>query len=282
MNRQKVVYTQKLAEYEENVSKVFKKNGKIERDFYEKESLKLQHELVKLQKWVIDNEKRLLIIFEGMDTAGKSSTIKEFNSYLNPREARSVALPKPNSKELGQWYFQRHIKQIPNAGEIVFFDRSWYNRAGIEQIFGFCTQKQHNHFYHQVNGVEEMLIDDGIFFFKFYLNITEETQRNRIKDRENNPLKSWKLSKLDYMSMEKYDEYEILRDKMFRFSGTENVPWCEFDANDKKRARLNAVRYLLLNMEYEGKNDKLITGVDEKIVKLHNKGKYDVKCDYLA
>jgi len=248
---------------------VFKKYGKIERDFYEEESLKLQYELVKLQKWIIENDKRLLVIFEGMDTAGKSSTIKEFNAYLNPREARSVALPKPNSKELGQWYFQRHIKQIPNAGEIVFFDRSWYNRAGIEQIFGFCTQEQHEHFYRQVNGVEEMLVDDGILFFKFYLNISKETQENRIRDREKNPLKSWKLSELDYKSMEKYHEYEVLRDKMFRLSGTPHAPWCELDANDKKRARLNAVRYLLLNIAYEGKDESVINGVDEKIVRLH-------------
>ncbi|MBT8349190.1 MAG: polyphosphate kinase 2, partial [Sulfurovum sp.] len=240
MINQKIIYTKDLAEYQEKPSKVFRKSGKIERDFYEKESLKLQYELVKLQKWVIDNEKRLLVIFEGMDTAGKSSSIKEFNNYLNPREARSVALPKPNSKELGQWYFQRHLKQIPNAGEIVFFDRSWYNRAGIEQIFGFCTQEQHDQFYRQVNGVEEMLIDDGVLFFKFYLNISRETQANRIKDRENDRLKSWKLSELDYRSHEAYGEYEVLRDKMFRNSGTDHAPWCELDADDKKRARINA------------------------------------------
>ena len=282
MDKQKVIYTKALAEYTKKPSKVFKKNGHIERDFYEDESLKLQYELVKLQKWIIDNNKRLLVIFEGMDTAGKSSTIKEFNAYLNPREARSVALPKPNSKELGQWYFQRHLKQIPNAGEIVFFDRSWYNRAGIEQIFGFCTQEQHDHFYKQVNGVEEMLVDDGILFFKFYLNISKETQENRIKDRENDPLKSWKLSELDYKSMERYHDYEILRDKMFRISGTEHAPWCELDANDKKRARLNAIRYLLLNIPYEGKDEKIVPGVDEKIVKLHNKGRYNGKCNHLA
>jgi polyphosphate kinase 2 len=269
MTNQKVVYTQELAEYKEKPKKVFKKNGKIERDFYEDESLKLQYELVKLQKWVIDNNKRLLVIFEGMDTAGKSSTIKEFNAYLNPREARSVALPKPNSKELGQWYFQRHLKQVPNAGEIVFFDRSWYNRAGIEQIFGFCTQSQHDHFYNQVNDVETLLVDDGMLFFKFYLNISKETQENRIKDRETDPLKSWKLSELDYKSMAKYAEYEVLRDKMFKLSGTEDAPWCELDANDKKRARLNAVRYLLSNIDYDGKDTTLITGVDKKIVTLH-------------
>jgi len=269
---QSIVYTKELSEYKEKKSKVFKKNGNIERDFYEKESLKLQHELVKLQKWIIDNDKRLLVIFEGMDTAGKSSTIKEFNNYLNPREARSVALPKPNSKELGQWYFQRHLKQIPNAGEIVFFDRSWYNRAGIEKIFGFCTQEQHELFYAQVNGLEEMLVDDGILFFKFYLNITEETQASRIKDREDDPLKSWKLSDLDYKSMKKYTEYEVLRDKMFSKSGTQKTPWCELQADDKKRARINAVRFMLSNIPYEGKDESLVAGVDKEIVKLHNKG----------
>jgi polyphosphate kinase 2 len=224
VKKQTVVYTKDIPEYKIKAKKVFKKNGKIECDFYEEESLKLQYELVKLQKWVIDNEKRLLVIFEGMDTSGKSSTIKEFNSYLNPREARSVALPKPNSKELGQWYFQRHLKQIPNVGEIVFFDRSWYNRAGIEQIFGFCTQGQHDHFYRQVNGVEEMLVDDGVLVFKFYLNISYKTQTNRIKDREDNKLKSWKLSALDYKSHEAYPEYEKLRDKMFKLSGTVFAP----------------------------------------------------------
>ena len=272
MKKQKIIYTKKLAEYENKTSKIFKKSGKIEDKFYEKESLKLQYELVKLQKWIIETNKRLLIIFEGMDTAGKSSTIKEFNTYLNPREARAVALPKPNSKELGQWYFQRHLKQLPNAGEIVFFDRSWYNRAGIEEIFGFCTHQQHEEFYQQVNPLEKMLVDDGILFFKFYLNITKETQMNRIKDREDNPLKSWKLSELDYKSMKKYDAYEVLRDKMFKLSGTQTVPWCQLDANDKKRARLNAIRYLLSNIEYKNKDKRIVMGVDKKIVTLHNKG----------
>jgi polyphosphate kinase 2 len=271
MHLQNITYTQELAEYKDKSSKVFKKSGNISRGFYEKESLKLQHELVKLQKWIIDNDKRLLIIFEGMDTAGKSSSIKEFNAYLNPRQARSVALAKPNSKELGQWYFQRHLKQIPNAGEIVFFDRSWYNRAGIEQIFVFCTQEQHDLFYKQVNGLEEMLVDDGVLFFKFYLNIREETQASRIKDREDNPLKSWKLSDLDYKSMKEYTQYETLRDKMFKLSGTAESPWCELQADDKKRARINAVRYLLSNINYEGKDENVITGVDKRVVTLHNK-----------
>jgi polyphosphate kinase 2 len=271
--KQKVKYSDEIAEYLLDRDDVFKKNGNIKRSFYEDEILKLQHEMVKLQKWIIDNQKRLLVIFEGMDTAGKSSSIKELMCYLNPREARVVALPKPNSKELGQWYFQRHLKQIPNAGEIVFFDRSWYNRAGIEQVFGFCTAQQYKLFYKQVNDVEKMLVDDGILFFKFYFNISYDTQAKRIAQREKDPLKNWKLSELDYKSHQAYAKYEKLRDKMFKKSGSSFAPWCEFDANDKKRARLNAMRYLLMNIDYDGKNKELLKGVDKKIVTLHKSKK---------
>ncbi len=272
MHTQQITYTKNLSELSKKPSKVYKSNGKIKTSFYDKELLKLQHEIVKLQKWVIESKQRLLIIFEGMDTAGKSSTIKALTPYLNPRSSRSVALPKPNDKELGQWYFQRHFKQMPNEGEMVFFDRSWYNRAGIEQIFGFCTQAQHEHFYAQVNEVEQMLVDDGVLFFKFYLNIDHQTQADRIKDREQNPLKSWKLSKLDYMSHERYDDYVLLRDKMFSLSGTSHAPWVCLEAVDKKRARLNAIRYLLNNIPYEGKNEVLICGVDEEIALLYASG----------
>ena len=263
-------YTKELAEYKENSKKVYKKNGKIETKFYLEVLQDLYLELVKLQKWVIENDKRLLIIFEGMDTGGKSSSMKALNRYWNPREARTVALSKPNSKELGQWYFQRHLKQIPNAGEIVCFDRSWYNRAGIETIFGFCTQEQHELFYNQVNDVEKMLVDDGVIVFKFYLNISKETQAKRLEDREGDPLKSWKLSDLDYKSHAKYDEYLELRDKMFEKSGTNTVPWCMLDANDKKRARLNLIRFILSNINYANRNDKLITGIDKKILTFYN------------
>ena len=267
-----VPYTKDLPEYTQKKRKVYRKSAKIKTSFYEKELYRLQHEIVKLQKWVIDTNQRLLVIFEGMDTAGKSSTIKALTPYLNPRSSRSVALPKPNDKELGQWYFQRHFKQLPNEGEMVFFDRSWYNRAGIEQVFGFCTQAQHEHFYAQVNEVEKMLVDDGLLFFKFYLNIDKETQAERIQDREKDPLKSWKLSKLDYMSYEKYDTYVALRDKMFRLSGTVHAPWICLDAVDKKRARLNAIRYLLYAIDYEGKDTAFISGVDEKIVSTYAEG----------
>ena len=265
-----VTYTKDISEYQEKSKKIFRKNGKIETAFYNEELLKLHLELVKLQKWVIENDKRLLIIFEGMDTGGKSSSIKSLNRFWNPRESRSVALSKPNSKELGQWYFQRHLKQIPNAGEIVCFDRSWYNRAGIEQVFGFCTEEQHELFYRQVNDVEKMLVADGVMVFKFYLSISHETQGKRIKDRENDPLKSWKLSDLDYKSHIEYDTYVELRDKMFDKSGTSLAPWMMLDANDKKRARLNLIRFVLNNVEYEGRDNKLICGVDEKILSFFN------------
>ena len=263
-----VRFSKTLAENRDEVKKVFKKNGKIEKKFYEKELLKLHLELVKLQQWVIDNDERLLIIFEGMDTGGKSSSIKSLNRFWNPRESRSVALSKPNSKELGQWYFQRHLKQIPNAGEIVCFDRSWYNRAGIEQVFGFCTQTEHELFYTQVNDVEKMLVDDGVIIFKFYLNISKETQGKRIKDRENDPLKSWKLSDLDYKSHKEYNKYVELRDKMFSKSGTTPAPWIMLNANDKKRARLNLIRFILDNIEYKNKDKQLIVGVDEEVLTL--------------
>lgn len=263
-------FIKELPEYEEKQKKVFKKNGNIETKFYNEELLKLHLELVKLQKWVIANDKRLLIIFEGMDTGGKSSSIKSLSRFWNPREFRSVALSKPNSKELGQWYFQRHLKQIPNVGEIVCFDRSWYNRAGIEQVFGFCTQEQYDLFYEQVNGVEKMLIDDGVMIFKFYLNISYETQAKRLKDREDNPLKSWKLSDLDYKSHEAYEEYVELRDKMFADSGTSYAPWIKLDADDKKRARLNLIRFILDNIEYDDKNLDLIKGVDEVVLEIFN------------
>jgi len=266
MFQQRLIVSDSLPEQTLPSSKVFKSSGKIKTKFYDREFTRLQYEMVKLQRWVIETDQRLLMIFEGMDTAGKSSTIKAFNAYLNPRKTWSVALPKPTEVEQGQWYFQRHLKKLPNPGEIVFFDRSWYNRAGIEMVFGFCTPRQHEEFYAQVNDVEKMLVDDGVLLFKFYLNIDKETQAKRIRDRENDPLKSWKLSELDYKSHERYDEYVELRDKMFRLSGTSHAPWIELEAVDKKRARLNALRYLLSNVDYPGREMDRIAGVDRSVV----------------
>jgi len=276
MQNQKVIYTTNLPELILPPKKVFKKNGKIKRKFYEEHMLELHVELVKLQKWIIENKKRLLCIFEGIDTAGKSSSIKALNYYLNPRKTWVVALPKPTEVELTQWYFQRYIKHFPNGEEWVFFDRSWYNRAGIERVFNFCTKEQFELFYKQVNDVENMITDDGIMLFKFYYTISKETQKKRIKEREKNPLKSWKLSELDYKSLEKYDEYIKLRDKMFRDASL--IPWVEFDANDKKRARLNTARFLLSNIDYTDKNHELITGVDKSIVKFHTFNR-NIECE---
>ena len=266
MKQQEIIYTKNLPEYQYPTKEVFRPSGRLRGDFYERELLALQYELVKLQKWVVEEKKRVLILFEGMDTAGKSSTIKAFNTFLNPRKARIVALPKPTQEERGEWYFQRYLKRLPHSEEMVFFDRSWYNRAGIERVFSFCTKEEHQRFYAQVNGVEEMLVDDGIYLFKFYLNITHKTQKKRMKERERNPLKNWKLSEMDYRSMKHYKHYVKLRQKMFKKSGTAKAPWVCFDANDKKRARLNAIRYLLMNIPYEGKDTALLEGVDEKIV----------------
>ncbi len=267
MFEQKIIYSNNLTELQLPKKKAFKKSGKIKRKLYEELLLELDIELVKLQKWLIEKKKRMVTIFEGIDTAGKSSTIKVLTNYLNPRNLWIVALPKPNEDELTQWYFQRYIKHMPNASEWVFFDRSWYNRAGIEMVFGFCSKEQYNLFYKQVNKLEKMLAEDGIMLFKFYYSISKKTQAKRIKDREKNPLKSWKLSKLDYEGHKKYEEYIKLRDYMFERASF--IPWIEFDANDKKRARLNTIRYILSNIEYEGKNKELITGVDETIVKFH-------------
>jgi polyphosphate kinase 2 len=267
MQNQEIIYTTNLPELTKSKGKVFKKSGNLKSSFYQKHMQDLHLELVKLQKWLIDNNKRLLCIFEGIDTAGKSSSIKALNLYLNPRETWVVALPKPTEVELTQWYFQRHLERMPNGGEWVFFDRSWYNRAGIEQVFEFCTNEQHELFYKQVNDVEKMLADDGIMLFKFYYSISKQTQADRIKDREEDPLKSWKLSKLDYKSFKRYNDYIVLRDKMFKEASY--IPWVEFDANDKKRARLNTARFLLSNIDYDNKNSDLICGVDKSIVKLH-------------
>ncbi|MEY3089787.1 MAG: polyphosphate kinase 2 [Pseudomonadota bacterium] len=269
MRAQTAEFTKELPEYTKKKEKVFQSNGKIQNAFYEAELFKLQHEMVKLQQWIIETQKRVLLIFEGMDTGGKSSTIKALMEYLNPREARSVALPKPNSEEQGQWYFQRHLKHVPNAGDIVFFDRSWYNRAMIEQVLGFCTQEEHDHFFLQVNDVERMLVDDGMLVFKFYLNISEKTQAKRLKEREKNPLKNWKLSDVDYESHKAYGKYTYYRDKMFNLSGTLIVPWIELKADDKKRAKLNAMRYLLSNIPYENRDMNVVKGLDEAIVTFH-------------
>ncbi len=233
---------------------------------YEEELETLQIELGKLQQWVKNNGKRLAIVLEGRDAAGKGGTIKRFTQYLNPREMRVVALPKPTDAERGQWYFRRYIKQLPNAGEIVFFDRSWYNRAVVEPVNGFCTPTQYKHYMTQVNQFENMLYDDGLVLVKFWLDITKEEQKERFDDRRANPLKQWKISPIDEKAQALWDEYTHYRDEMFKHTSTEHSPWIIIKTDSKKKARISAIKYVLNKMDYTDKAD-INLEPDSEIVK---------------
>lgn len=236
-----------------------KKLAKIVRNIqYENELKKLQVELIKLQNWVYDNNKRVMIIFEGRDAAGKGGAIKRFIQYLNPRKFRVVALQKPTEVEMGQFYFQRYFQHLPNAGEIAFFDRSWYNRAIVEPVFNFCTPEQYEKFMKEVHKVEHALIDDGIILIKFWFDITKEKQQQRFKERMTNPLKHWKLSSLDKKAQKMWDEVTHYKEEMFSRSHTDYSPWIIVDSNDKIKTRLESIRYVLSAIDYEGKEDAKI------------------------
>lgn len=221
---------------------------------YEEDLKALQIELVKMQQWLKKEKKRVAIIFEGRDAAGKGGAIQRFTQYLMPRSMRVVALPKPTEVEQGQWYFQRYLKQLPNAGEIVFFDRSWYNRAVIEPVMGFCTQDQYKLFMQQVPEFEHMLYEDGIVLIKFWFNIGKSEQAKRFEDRQSNPLKQWKYSEVDKYVQDKWDEITKYRDEMFTHTHTDFSPWIIVKANDKKQARLESMRYVLSEIDYESKD----------------------------
>lgn len=220
---------------------------------YETELEKLQIELVKLQRWVQETGARVVILFEGRDAAGKGGTIRRFTEHINPRAMRVVALPKPTDDEMGQWYFQRYIKQLPNRGEIVFFDRSWYNRAVVEPVNDFCTKQQYERFMHQVTEFEHMLYEDGIIIIKFWFSISKEEQLRRFKSRKANPLKQWKLSPVDMQAQEKWDIYTHYKEEMFTNTHTSFSPWIIVKANNKMRARLESIRYVLSTISYTGK-----------------------------
>ena len=220
---------------------------------YEEELIKLQIELVKLQNWVYENKKRVLIIFEGRDAAGKGGAIKRFTEHLNPRRYRVVALPKPTEVEMGQFYFQRYIAQLPNPGEIVFFDRSWYNRAIVEPVFKFCTEEQYEKFMQEVPGLEHALIDDGIIVIKFWFSISKKEQQKRFKERKINPLKQWKISPIDMQAQKMWDEITYYKEEMFSRTHTTYSPWIIVKSNDKKSARLESIRYVLSKINYDGK-----------------------------
>ena len=239
---------------------------KIKKSKYEDQLEALQIELVKLQRWVRQNNERVVLVFEGRDAAGKGGTIRRFQLNLNPRAARTVALSKPSDVEQGQWYFQRYIDHLPTEGEMVFYDRSWYNRAGVERVFGFCSEDQVQDFFMEAPVFEGMLEREGIHLFKFWLTVERPEQLKRFYERKTNPLKQWKLSPIDTKSVRKWDAYTKAITDMFRHTDTDHAPWTVLDANDQKRARLNAIRVVLNAFEYDGKDDANIGDVDEDLV----------------
>lgn len=230
----------------------------LKRINYKKELAQLQVELVKLQKHVQEKKLRIAVLVEGRDAAGKGGAIRRFTHYLNPRNTRVVALPKPSKDEKSQWYFQRYIPHLPNAGEIVFFDRSWYNRAIVEPVNGFCTRKQYKTFMSQVQDFEHMLIEDGIILIKLWFSINKEEQEERFSERKSNPLKQWKLSPIDLKAQEKWDKYTEYKNLMFAQTHTVVSPWVIVKGDSKKKARLESIRYVLSKIDYEDKNSSLV------------------------
>lgn len=225
---------------------------------YEYELVKLQSELVNLQQWVAKNKLRVAVLFEGRDAAGKGGAIKRFKEHLNPRSHRAVALTKPTNVEKGQWYFRRYIKELPNEGEIVFFDRSWYNRAVVEPVMGFCTNEEYQQFLIQAPDFEHLLYEDGVKIIKFWFSVSKEEQKRRFDRRIQNPLKRWKFSPVDQKGQELWDEYTYYKEQMFSKTHTNFCPWVIVKANDKKQARLESIRYLLSQFEYDGKGSSKI------------------------
>ncbi len=238
----------------------------LSRRRYERDKYRLQVELLKLQAWVKDTGQRVVILFEGRDAAGKGGTIKRLMEHLNPRGARVVALEKPSEAERGQWYFQRYIQHLPSKGEIVLFDRSWYNRAGVERVMGFCSDAEYDEFMRQTPEFERHLVRSGVHLFKFWFSVSRAEQRRRFKEREAHPLKQWKLSPIDLASLDKWDDYTRAKEAMFMHCDTSDAPWTVIKSDCKKRARLNAMRYLLHRLPYTNKDLPTIGAVDPLLV----------------
>ncbi|MFC1748755.1 polyphosphate kinase 2 [Pseudomonadota bacterium] len=238
----------------------------ISRVEYEKRKTELQTELLKMQSWVKETGQRVVVLFEGRDAAGKGGTIKRFMEHLNPRGAQVVALEKPSDREKGQWYFQRYIKHLPTEGEIVMFDRSWYNRAGVERVMNFCTPKEYLEFMRQAADLERMLVRSGIKFFKLWFSVSRNEQFRRFQKRRVDPLKQWKLSPIDLASLDKWDDYTEAKESMFFYTDTADAPWTVVKSDDKKRARINAMRFILNQMDYPNKDEKIVSAPDPLIV----------------
>ncbi|MFC4122905.1 polyphosphate kinase 2 [Nonomuraea zeae] len=241
-------------------------DSRLAREPYERDKRLLQIELVKLQYWIKDTGQRLVVLFEGRDAAGKGGTIKRFTQHLNPRGASVVALEKPNERERTQWYFQRYVAHLPAKGEIVLFDRSWYNRAGVERVMGFCTEQEYLEFVDQAPRLERMLVESGLHLVKLWFSVSRAEQRTRFIIRQVDPVRRWKLSPMDLASLHKWDEYTAAKEEMFLHTDTESAPWTVIKSNDKKRARLEAMRHVLSLFDYEGKNHEVVGVPDERIV----------------
>ncbi len=238
----------------------------MSRKRYESDKYKLQVELLKLQSWAKETGQRVVILFEGRDAAGKGGTIRRFMEHLNPRGARVVALEKPSDAERGQWYFQRYVQHLPTAGEIVLFDRSWYNRAGVERVMGFCSESEYQQFIHQAPLFERQLVQSGVYLIKFWFSVSRKEQRRRFKERELHPLKQWKLSPIDLASLDKWDDYTKAKEAMFFETDTADAPWTVIKSDCKKRARLNAMRYVLHKLPYNKKDLANIGTLDTMLV----------------
>lgn len=239
---------------------------RMKRKAYEKELRNLQIELLKLQTHIRETNQRIVVLFEGRDTAGKGGCIARFMQHLNPRHAKSVALSKPTEAERGQWYFQRYVSHFPTSGNIVLFDRSWYNRAGVERVMGFCTENELANFLREAPQFEALIARDGIHLFKVFLTIGREMQLKRLHERQHDPLKRWKLTGIDRAAIEKWEAYTEAKEDLFRFTHTTDCPWTVVRANDKRRARLEVIRHVLQNFEYAGRDAEAIGEADEKII----------------
>ncbi|OSQ52144.1 polyphosphate kinase 2 [Marivita geojedonensis] len=255
----------KRAEKGDIITPDYPYSDRMPRKAYEKDLAALQIELVKMQTWAKESGARVAIVFEGRDAAGKGGTIKRFRENLNPRGARVVALSKPTETEATQWYFQRYVDHLPSAGEITFFDRSWYNRAVVEHVFGFCTPEQRMHFFTQVPDFEKMLVDDGIKLFKIWLNVGRGEQLRRFLSRESDPLKQWKLSWIDVEGLKRWDAYSDAIRETFAKSHSDHAPWTVIRSDDKRRARINAIRSVLTQLDYARKDVKALGKTDPKV-----------------
>jgi polyphosphate kinase 2 len=239
---------------------------RLARQEYEREKRRLQIELLRFQYWVKETGQQVVVVFEGRDAAGKGGTIKRFTEHLNPRGARVVALDKPSERERTQWYFQRYVSHLPAAGEIVLFDRSWYNRAGVERVMGYATEEQYERFMRQAPEFERMLVDSGITLVKFWFSVSRREQRTRFVVRQLDPVRQWKLSPTDLASLDRWDDYTAAKEAMFAATDTPWAPWTVIKSNDKKRARLEAMRFLLCRSDYDGKDDAEVGRPDPAIV----------------